>query len=127
MNDKIHETLTDVFCQVLEQVAFAFGEETPKEELPSDEFSSYLHCSISFKGPFKRTIEIALPSEYCEELAANTLGTEQEEVTPEMAQDALNAASHIRNFLFVGVTHFGGLGSYTVITISSSRPVVQTT
>jgi len=95
MNERIRETLIDVFCRVLEQVAFAFGEETPKEELPSGEFSSHLHCSISFRGPFNGTIEIALPSEFCEELAANTLGAEQEEVTPEMAADALKEIANV--------------------------------
>jgi len=95
MNDRIHETLIDVFCQVLEQVAFAFGEETSKEELPSDGVSNYLRCSICFKGPFKGTIEMTLPTDFCEELAANTLGVEQEEITPEMAADALKEVANV--------------------------------
>jgi len=95
MNGTIRETLIDVFCRVLEQVAFAFGEETPKEELPAAEFSGYLLCGIAFRGPFEGAIEMALPSELCRELAANTLGAERESVAPEMAADALKEIANV--------------------------------
>ena len=89
MSNRIHEALMEVFCRVLEQVAFAFGEEVAKEELPSDGSSRFLHCTIGFDGPFKGTIEVALPPQFCEELAANVLGTEAEEITSVLAEDAL--------------------------------------
>lgn len=95
MNQNTREILIDVFCKVLEQVAFAFGEEAEKQDLPTGGSSKYLNCSIDFSGPFSGTIQITFPSEFCEELAANTLGTEQEQITTEMAEDALKEIANV--------------------------------
>ncbi|MCD6327746.1 chemotaxis protein CheX [bacterium] len=95
MTEKFREALIDVFCQVLEQIAFAFGEETPKEELPSDELANYLHCEVGFRGPCKGTIAITLPFEFCKELAANALGIEQDEMAPGMAEDSLKEIGNV--------------------------------
>ena len=43
------------------------------------------------------------------------------------ARATVDAACHWGILLCVGVTHFGGLGSYTVMRISAAIVVVQTT
>ncbi|MBN1592581.1 MAG: chemotaxis protein CheX [Candidatus Coatesbacteria bacterium] len=95
MSENQRETLSEVFCQVLEQVAFAFGELVPKSDLPPINHADYLLCRIGFEGPFSGEIEIATPSEYCRDLAANTLGVEPEEATSEMAADALKEIANV--------------------------------
>ena len=72
------EVMAEVFCRVLEKLAFMFGEEVEKEEL-SGEGESYYHSMISFKGSCSGAFGIAAPVNFCLELAANVLGMDPDE------------------------------------------------
>jgi hypothetical protein len=89
------EVLVGVLSDVLEKLAFMFGEETPPEELPPSE-SGYMQARMAFSGPIKGRLALAVSDEMCPEIAANILGVEPfDERVMEKAQDALKELLNI--------------------------------
>lgn len=87
------DTLREVFLEVVEQLAFMFGDPAGEDECVSDQ--ELLRAEVAFSGPRKGRIQIAAPRPFCRELAANMLGTEPGEAD----EDAADALAELANTL----------------------------
>ncbi len=86
--EDVHEILYDVAADVLEQFAFMFL--APVESgLAPLRGRMFLHAGIKFSGPFSGWLSLSAAPSFCSLLAANVLGMEPDELTPEHAEDAL--------------------------------------
>lgn len=74
------ETLCDVFIEVVEKLAFMFGDPCEKDDLPDPE-SECIKATISFEGTSSGIIELLVPSGMCAEMAANILGMDEDDET----------------------------------------------
>lgn len=82
------ETLTRVFTEVLEQLAFMFVEPADIGEAPAP--PDPVSANMSFRGPCAGTVTMAVPREMAPVLAANVLGLDPEdEMGAQAARDAL--------------------------------------
>jgi hypothetical protein len=89
MRTEYKEIIKEVFCDVLEKLAFMFGEPIPKEEIIQTD-SRFVKAWMTFSGQFSGTLSIAVPEEMCTEIAANVLGMEAgEKVVQDSALDSL--------------------------------------
>jgi CheY-specific phosphatase CheX len=89
------DILTEVFCEVLEEVAFMFGEPSSKDELLTNA-AKRLHATMTFAGSTYGTLGVAMPAEMCTDLAANILGMDKEDDIPATeAEDALKELLNI--------------------------------
>ena len=90
MTNKTNEIdlFTTVLSSVLEKMAFIFTEELSTEELLADP-GECLGVEIRFQGPHKGQVNLVAQFPLGKELAANMLGTDEEEITEEMVCDAL--------------------------------------
>lgn len=89
------ETIRNVFCDVLEKMAFMFGELAEEDEMPPS-VESAVEASMTFSGPFKGGLALAVPAKMCPELAANILGIDpDEEGAVEKAHDALKEVLNV--------------------------------
>ena len=74
-NPEYREHAEQVFCDVLERMAFMFGESVDADELPQCSGTFYL-TEMSFTGALEGTLSLAVPVEMCMEIAANVLGVD---------------------------------------------------
>lgn len=89
MREQILETVSATFLEVVEQLAFMFGEPTHKSAL-LDADGDYVLAQISFTGDVAGTLSLAVPRACVPGIAANILGIEPEEVEADaMATDSL--------------------------------------
>ena len=89
MSDDQKDVLARVFTDILEQMAFMFGDGATAENFRelSDEI---LMAQMQFHGAMRGSLQLAVPVGMCPELAANFLGTEPEEAEdPRIYKDAL--------------------------------------
>ena len=87
--------LSDVLCDVLEKMAFMFGDEANAEVLPEPE-EGYVQAHMTFTGPMAGSITMAVAGEMCPELAANILGAEADDDRAlEKSRDALKELLNI--------------------------------
>ena len=90
-----NELVSDVFCEVLEKLAFMFGEAVEKEELASDT-SEYIRAMMSFTGAMSGKLGLVVPKEMCPEIAANVLGMDpDDELVAAQAIDALKEVLNV--------------------------------
>ncbi len=83
--DKIGE----VFCQVIEQMAFMFGEETDAESIDTPE-GSIIQARMGFSGTPSGELAIDVPEEIAPLIAENLLGIDAEdEEAQQKGRDAL--------------------------------------
>ena len=95
MKTNEREALSSVFCTVLERLAFMFGEQAEKDEIPRSS-AGYLAASISFIGPMRGTLSLTAPAAMCAQLAANILGLDESSAEAlEGGQDALKEVLNI--------------------------------
>lgn len=82
--------LSEIFCSVLENQAYMFGEPIEEgEEIPPAS-GDYLQARMRFMGPFRGELSLTVPAEVCPEIAANVLGLEpDDERVAESSEDAL--------------------------------------
>lgn len=87
---------TEVLCEVLEKLAFMFGEpvEDGQEAELQTPAEAYLGC-IRFNGSSKGVLSLAVGTDMCIELAANMLGTDPDD--PDAEQDARDALMELLN------------------------------
>jgi CheY-specific phosphatase CheX len=78
MSDDRKAVLTQVFTEVLEQLAFMFAE-PPEDSSPDLGENGIVQASMGFHGPFNGEIDLVVPRGMCEELAANVLGLDPED------------------------------------------------
>lgn len=118
MNPQLNDILFQVAEQTLENLAFIFS--FPEEDAPpADE--PHLALGVSFAGPFAGRLVMKIATGVLPELAANMLGLEEEETSPEEQRDA---AAETLNIVC------GNLlpriaGSEAVFNISSPAPVTE--
>ena len=90
MESECDQSLGEVFCDVIEALAFMFGEETSKQDLPQ-QMDTCVEARMSFTGPLRGELAIAVPAQTCAEIAANVLGVDEDDgLSNEEAIDALN-------------------------------------
>ncbi len=95
MENEKREVFTRVLEEVLEQLAFMFGEAVEKDEMIVDG-EKYLHVTMGFKGNKTGDVGIAIPSEMSVSLASNILGIDEgEEIALEKSVDALKELLNI--------------------------------
>ena len=89
MKNNHKKLLSEVFCDVLEKLAFMFAEapdDTEPPEIPAD----CVRTDIGFTGIRTGSLSLIVPLALCPEIAANMLGVEEEdELAEEKAIDAL--------------------------------------
>ena len=89
------QTLIQVLNDVLEQLAFMFGEEVEPAELPAPG-GVCVRAEMAFAGPMNGSLKIAVTEEMCPEIAANILGAEpDDDRVMEKARDALKELLNI--------------------------------
>lgn len=94
MNSERREIVSDVFCDILEKLAFMFGEEVGTEEMPEPSEGITL-SSMSFSGEMVGTLEMAVPTEMSVEVAVNVLGIDADEIDAEAANDSLKEVLNV--------------------------------
>ncbi|HOZ46099.1 MAG TPA: chemotaxis protein CheX [Candidatus Hydrogenedentes bacterium] len=83
------ELVSEAFCEVLENLAFMFGEVADTEDVPASAGGQVL-AAMSFSGPMCGRIELAVPRAMRVEIAANVLGVDtDDEQAMASADDAL--------------------------------------
>lgn len=83
------EVVSEVFCSVIEQIAFMFAEITEPADLPAMD-QPFAEASMSFDGPLRGRLIMAVPRQACRQLAANILGMESDdEYVASRADDSL--------------------------------------
>ncbi len=86
--EQIKETLYKVAGEVLEKLAFIFS--FPEEEREPMDYSDAVIARVSFTGPFKGTLLMAVSKEALPEIAGNMLGLEDNsDAAAEQQYDAL--------------------------------------
>lgn len=91
-----HKTKTiEAFTKVLGDLAFMFAEPVePGESGATPEQA--LQAKVTFSGPMHGRLTIAVPREWCSELAANILGVEEEDdAAIENLADALKELANV--------------------------------
>jgi len=86
--------LGQVFCDVLEKLAYLFAEPISRNRVPSAQ-GPCIQVTIEFKGPLEGVLSMAVPETICEELAASILGLEPED--PLSRQHACDALKEVLN------------------------------
>lgn len=89
MVDLDQEAITRIFTDVLEKMAFMFGEPADLEDIEDPDEALY-EASMRFDGESAGEIRLFVPESLCTELAANVLGIENDdEKALRIGQDAL--------------------------------------
>lgn len=78
MQNEYRTVLTEVFCDILLQYAFLFGDECPKDELSVDD-ADCLKITIDFSGERSGDIGIAASTDLCAILTSNVLGEDPDD------------------------------------------------
>lgn len=95
MPDSQTENIQDVFCNVIDNLAFMFGDPVAKEELPAT-VEDCTEAAIGFSGPSSGRLVLAAPQHIAVELAMNLLGLEaDDEPSEETAVDALGELMNV--------------------------------
>jgi chemotaxis protein CheY-P-specific phosphatase CheC len=93
------EILVEVFCNVLENLAFMFAEAIEDEEVRQTP-EAYLVARMRFAGPMRGALRLAAPAPMCTEIAANVLGLD-----PEDAMVATGSEDALKELLNVTCGH----------------------
>ena len=89
MSDNYSDIVSDVFCNVIEELAFMFGDPAEAEDMmPADD--AFWQAEMDFSGDNDGCILLLIPREMGHELAANFLGVDEEDEKAEkLAADAM--------------------------------------
>jgi chemotaxis protein CheY-P-specific phosphatase CheC len=89
LDDATREKAGEVFCEILEKMAFMFGDPVAADDLPASS-GKYHRTFMMFRGAMSGSMAMAVPVEMCAEVAANVLGVELDsELAEEQSCDAL--------------------------------------
>ncbi len=81
--------LTEAFRDIVEQTAFMFAEPVEPQTLPVTDLP-FVQATMTFTGPLRGSLTIAMPESACAELAGNVLGMDpQDEFVRQGSADAL--------------------------------------
>lgn len=85
----VEEIVFTTVCDVFEKLSFMFGELAAPDELP-EPVERNVKASMTYSGDMSGTFSIVVPDDVCPEIAANVLGTDQDdEIVTVQAGDAL--------------------------------------
>ena len=93
--------LGNVFSEVIEKLAFMFGEEAEKKELITNG-SRFIQARMTFTGDMAGALTLVVSENMCSEIAANILGTDPEDkIEKARSRDALKEVLNVTcgNFL----------------------------
>jgi chemotaxis protein CheY-P-specific phosphatase CheC len=89
MQNNMNDIIEEIFCDVLEKLAFMFGEPAILKEL-SFVSSKYSKVTMKFTGNIDGEITLIVPDEMTQELAMNILGLDfGDTIEEEQAADSL--------------------------------------
>jgi len=88
------ELLSEVFCEVAENLAFMFGELAEEDEMPPAPPEGVC-ASMGFTGAFPGSLAMAVPVEMCREIAANVLGVDLDD--PDIEVKPIDALKELLN------------------------------
>ena len=88
------DTLTEVFCDVVEKLAFMFGEPADTADLDI-QGQQCLLAAMNFSGELTGSMALALPQAMCDEIAANVMGLEPDDLADEHRADAVKEALNV--------------------------------
>ena len=94
MSGDRNETIADVITDVIERLAFMFGESADLDEMPL-EIQDGLTAELTFTGHRDGSLQLMAPRLFCAELAANILGVEEEDIDDSAAEDAFGELLNI--------------------------------
>ena len=99
MKRRLEKILSDVAVDTLEKLAFIFA--FPHDEKETGQQEPAVFASVSFNGFFSGALVIKIPAKVLPELAANILGSDEEEMTLDQQWDALRETINVicGNFL----------------------------
>ncbi len=72
------EIVSNVVIDVLEDLAFMFGEQVDKDEIPFTD-SDYIQVAMTFSGPSKGQLSLTVPEDMSAVIASNILGMDLDE------------------------------------------------
>jgi CheY-specific phosphatase CheX len=72
------EVVSEVFCSVIEQIAFMFAEVASLEDMAGLD-QAFVEASMSFDGQLRGRLSMAVPKDACVLIAGNVLGMEQDD------------------------------------------------
>jgi chemotaxis protein CheY-P-specific phosphatase CheC len=90
------EIISEVFVDIFEKLAFMFGDEAPKDEMP-DPSGELVEASMRFTGYRCGTLGIVVPNDMCPVIAANILGMEVED--EEVVKRSFDALKEVLNVI----------------------------
>ncbi len=89
MNSENQTKTIEAFSQVLGKLAFMFAEPVERGE-SGERPEEALQAEVTFSGPLHGRLSVAVPREWCSELAANILGVDEgDDAALENLTDAL--------------------------------------
>lgn len=95
MHNDLEEMISSVFINIIETMAFMFGEVVAKDDLP-ESADDYFLASMGFSGERSGTVSLVVPSEMCDEISANILGLDPgDERVRSNPCDALNEVLNV--------------------------------
>lgn len=95
MNSERSEKISGVFVGIFEKLAFMFGDEVSKDEIPVPT-GDLIEASMSFTGFRSGSLGLALPRDVCPVISANVLGIDvDDDVAIERSLDALKEVLNV--------------------------------
>jgi len=104
------EVVSEVFCSVIEQIAFMFAEVASLEDMAGMD-QGFVEASMSFDGQLRGRLSIAVPKDACALIAGNVLGME-----PDDPFVTTGAADSLKELLNVTCGHI-------LTSLAGDRPV----
>ena len=72
------QLVAQVFCEVMEKLAFMFGE-LADEQRPVPLESTYIQTTMTYSGQISGMLALTVPGSLCPQIAANVLGVDPED------------------------------------------------
>lgn len=83
MNAWNNTTIDEVFLDIVEKLAFMFGDPCDMADMPTGD-GLWCRASIRFHGDVSGTVSLSVPEELCLEIAENILGMDMDDVEDEL-------------------------------------------
>jgi CheY-specific phosphatase CheX len=88
------EVVSEVFCNVIEQIAFMFAEVASLEDMAGMD-QAFVEASMSFDGQLRGRLRMAVPKDACAQIAGNVLGMEPDD--PFVTRGAADSLKELLN------------------------------
>lgn len=88
MTDERRERIGEIIVGIIEKQAFLLGEPADRDEL-ADEIDDGFKATVNFSGHASGSLRMLASRATCQELAANVLGVDEEDIDDAAARDAM--------------------------------------